>query len=92
MCKNIATQRSVIEQAKEDTPDVFAVYEHDNDLVGLVKVYNRVLAILYDVHRYGDVEYYAKQTIRDELTPWYVKKLFGLDDRSMRNMFRVVAC
>lgn len=92
MCKNIATQNAVIEQAKEDTPDVFAVYENNNDLVGLVKVYNRVLAILYDIHRYGDVEYYSKETVHDELTPWYVKKLFGLDDRSMRNMFRVVAC
>lgn len=92
MCKNYRIQNEVIEQAKQDTPDVFAVYEDGEDLVGIVKVYNRVLAILCDVHRYGDVEYYSKAAVKDELEPWYIKKLFGLDDRSIRHMFRVVAC
>lgn len=92
MCKNARIKNEVIEQAKQDTPDVFAVYEDGEDLVGIVKVYNRVLAILCDVHRYGDVEYYSKAAVKGELAPWYIKKLFGLDDRSLRNMFTVVAC
>lgn len=92
MCKDIRTINTVIEQAKEDTPDVFAVYEQGDDLVGIVKVYNRVLAILCDVHRDGEVEFYGKTSVRENLTPWYIRKLFGLDDPSVRNMYRVVTC
>ena len=92
MCKNARIKNEVIEQAKQDTPDVFAVYEQGDDLVGIVKVYNRVLAILCDVHRYGDVEYYSKAAVKNELTPWYIKRLFGLDERSLSRLFTVVPC
>lgn len=95
MCRNYRIQRETIETAKEDTPDVFAIYEdHGENLTGLVKVFNKTLAILYAVDRYGDIEYEDKSGVanHDELTPWLVRKLFGLNDWGVRNLFEVVPC
>lgn len=92
MCKKYETITTVIEQAKEDTPDVFAVYEPGRDLVGLVKVYNRVLAILYDVAGDGELSYFRKGRVRGELDWQTVKRLFGLDEPGLRSLYRVVPC
>lgn len=92
MCKNVRIQEQVIEDAKADTPEVYALFEQGNNLVGLVKVFNRTLAMFYNVHRYGDVDLYAHTSTRDELSYKLIKRVFGVDDPMLRNMYRVVPC
>lgn len=93
MCRNVRVQRQAIELAKEDTPEVFAVYEDGGtNLTGLVKVFNKTLAILYAVNRYGEIEYEDKSGVSGNVTPWLIRKLFGLNDWGVRDLFTVVPC
>lgn len=92
MCKNVEIQNTVIEQAKEDADEVFAIYEQGDDLVGLVKVYKR-LAILYDVHRDGTLDYFSKGRVYRQTTVRYIRNLFGFShDALVWSMFKVVPC
>lgn len=91
MCKNYKVQHQVIEQAKQDTPEVYALYEQGDNLVGLVKVFNRTLAMFYNVHRYGDTELYA-HTSTEGVGFKLIKRVFGVDDPMLRGMYRVVPC
>lgn len=84
MCKNYKTQRNVIEQAKRDTPRVYAVFETilgDRDLVGIVKVVSETIADCYSVHRYGDTEPWAMGKSWDEPSYRTIAGWFGLDLR-----------
>lgn len=94
MCRAKKYQDECIDTAKEDTPDVFAVYEDREDLKFIVKVYNRVLAILYRVDRYGEIEYFEKKALasRSKLNTTLIRRVFGFDDRSIRQFYTVYAC
>ena len=89
MCKNYRVQRNVIELAKRDTPEVYAVYEQGEvqDLVGIVKVFDKVRAVLYDVHRYGDTEPFKQVPVWDRPSNRTIARMFDLT-----NMYRVVPC
>lgn len=92
MCKKNEIKQAVIKEAKVDADKVFAVYESGDDLVGLVKVYNR-LAVLYDVHSDGTIDYFTKARVYGRATVRLVRKLFGFDDNALVfAMFRVVPC
>ena len=93
MCRAKKYQDECIDTAKKDTPDVFAVYENREDLKFIVKVYNRVLAILYKVDRYGNIEYFEKRalTSRSMLNTTLIRKVFGFNDRSIRQFYTVYA-
>ena len=94
MCKAKKYQDECIDTAKADTPDVFAVYEDHDDLKFIVKVYNRVLAILYKVDRYGDIEYFEKKALTSvsKLNTTLIRRVFGFNDRSIRQFYSVSAC
>lgn len=84
MCRNYRTQRNVIERAKRDTPDVYAVFETifgDRDLVGIVKVYAKTTADCYSVHRYGDTEPWAMDKPWNKPSNHTIAGWFGLDLR-----------
>ena len=86
MCKNYRTQQVVISLAKRETPEVYAVYEQDStpDLVGIVKVINKTTAELYDVHRYGDVEFFKRIPVWSAPSNRTIANWFGLS-----HMYRV---
>lgn len=86
MCKNYQTQCNVIEQAKRDTPEVYAVYEQGPvpDLVGIVKVIDRTTAELFDVHRYGDIELFKRVPVWSAPSNRTIANWFGLS-----HMYRV---
>jgi len=92
MCKNRRFQSIAIEQAKHECERVFAIFEFGEDLKHIVRVYNNTLAIIYDVDRYGEVEVAEHKACKGEPTPFFIKKLFGFNDWSVRRMYRVVAC
>lgn len=89
MCKNIHTQSVVIEMAKRDTPEVYAVYEQEStpDLVGLVKVFDRTRAVLFDVYRYGDTEPFKTVPVFSRPSNRTIARWFGLT-----HLYKVVAC
>ena len=89
MCKNYRVQQNTISIAKQDTPEVYAVYEQGlvPDLVGLVKVYDRVRAVLFDVHRYGDVEVFRTIPVWGRPSNRTIANWFGLS-----SMYRVQPC
>lgn len=80
MCKNYQTQRNVIELAKRDTPEVYAVYEQGPvpDLVGIVKVIDKTMAELFDVHRYGDIEFFKRIPVWGSPSNRTIANWFGL--------------
>lgn len=90
MCKNTRIQRSVIEQAKAETPVVFALYDLFDgvrNLVGIVKVFDGTTAECEDVHRYGDTEHWATKRW-DRPNPRTVMSWFGIDPRG----YELVPC
>lgn len=89
MCRNAHTQSLVIEMAKQDTPEVYAVYEQEStpNLVGLVKVYEGVRAVLFDVFTYGDIESFKSIPVWGNPSNRTIASWFGLT-----HMYRVVAC
>lgn len=89
MCKNYKIQRTTIELAKADTPEVYAVYEEGSvpDLVGLVKVFDRTRAVLFDVYRYGDVEPFKTVPVFSRPSNRTIARWFGLT-----HLYKVVAC
>ncbi len=91
MCKNRRLQTVAIEEAKHECERVFAVFESGEDLKHIVRVYNGVLAIMYDVDRYGECEVSEHKACKDP-SPFGIKQLFGFNDWGIRNMYRVVAC
>lgn len=86
MCKNYRVQQTVIALAKRETPEVYAVYEQDStpDLVGIVKVVNKTTAELYDVRRYGDVEFFKRIPVWSAPSNRTFANWFGLS-----HMYRV---
>lgn len=95
MCKNYATQRRVIDEAKMETPEVYALYEQGEDLVGICKVYDRTTAMFFNVHRYGDLDFHKKALVPDlmDFTAIlkFVRNEFGVGDPFIRRMYRVAA-
>lgn len=89
MCKNNRVQQQVISLAKHDTPEVYAVYEDGPvpDLVGIVKVYDRVRAVLFDVYRYGDIEAFRTVPVWSKPSNRTIARWFDLT-----NLYRVVPC
>lgn len=91
MCKNYRVRRQVIETAKQDAEKVFAVYEGGEDLKFIVKVFNK-LAVLLKVDRYGGTEFYEKHTLTSKPSVGLLRKVFGLNDRSVRQFYELVPC
>lgn len=89
MCKNYRVQRNVIELAKKDTPEVYAVFEDGPvpDLVGIVKVYERTHAALFDVYRYGDTELFRTIPMWARPSNRAIARMFDLT-----TSYRVVPC
>ena len=92
MCKNRRFQRLAIEQSKHECEFVFAAYEFGNDLTHIVRVYNGSLAILYNVNNRGEVSHVEHKACEDRPSVGFITKLFGFNDRDMRETYRVVAC
>ena len=95
MCKNPSR---VIADAKDDTPEVYALYKGD-ELEGLVKVFNGVLAIAYEIIVGDELSYYSKSSTKN-VTNMYelVRRLFhveggpSIEDQYIRRSYRVAAC
>ena len=89
MCKNYRVQQNTISIAKQDTPEVYAVYEDGPvpDLVGIVKVYDKVRAVLFDVYRYGDIEAFRTIPVWGHPSNRTIAKWFDLT-----TLYRVVPC
>ena len=91
MCKDRKVINGIIEDAKQDTEEVYALYERDRGLVGLVKCYSRSLAIFYDVSADGVISYFSKSS-SEGMSYTLIRRVFGVDDRYIRRMYRVAAC
>lgn len=92
MCLDETKKARIIEEAKEDADKVFAVYESGDDLVGIVKVYDR-LAVLCDVHSDGTIDYFKKGRVCGRATVRLIRNLFGFNDNGLVfAMFKVVRC
>ena len=91
MCKIIDRdqQLRLIEDAKDDFDEVYAVIEHNRDnrdeLVGLVGVTNHVLAILFEFTDEGERSYHSKTRNFDN--PRVLTRRLGLT-----SMHSLVAC
>jgi len=84
MCKNYRVQQQVIEQAKAETPVVFALYELFDgvrNLVGILKVFDGTNAECWNVHRYGDTEPYRTGLRWDKPSNRTILGWFGVDSR-----------
>ena len=84
MCKNYRVQQRVIEQAKSETPDVFALYELFDgvrNLVGILKVFDKSTAECWNVHRYGDTELYRNNLRWNKPSNRTILGWFGVDNR-----------
>lgn len=91
MCKNVTAMRRIIDDAKNDCETVYAVIERNRDnrdeLVGLVEVFNGILAILYDVNDEGEKSY-ESHTANFGGNPYALMKQLHLT----RGIHRLVAC
>ena len=89
MCKNPSR---VIADAKDDTPEVYALYKGD-ELEGLVKVFNGVLAIAYDIITGDELSYFSKSSTRNCTNRFeMVRRLFGVESGFIRPMYSVARC
>lgn len=88
MCKNAM---GVINDALRDTDEVYALYEQD-ELVGLVKVFNRVKAWFFDVEEDGTLDFHHKTDVANGVTIGLIKREFGVGDRFLRRFFYVADC
>lgn len=89
MCKN---PNRVITDAKNDTPEVYALYK-GTELEGIVKVFNGVLAIAYDIIGGDELSYYSKSSTKNVTNRFeMVRRLFGVESGFIRPMYSVARC
>ena len=89
MCKN---PNLVISEAKRDTAEVYALYK-GTELEGIVKVFNGVLAIAYDIISGDELSYYSKSSTKNVTNRFeMVRRLFGVESGFIRPMYSVTRC
>ena len=96
MCKNPS---AVICDAKRDTPEVYALYKNDSELVGICKVFSESLAIAYNILPNDELDYYNKDATKRWTNMYeFVRYLFhveggpSIDEKLIRDSYTVAAC